>query len=226
MTEADVMSQSEALLIALVHAVAPQMEIQEIPFPRISHAEAMKTYGTDKPDLRKDKENSNMLAFCWVIDFPFFERTDAGTWTFTHNPFSAPKPAHATWLNAGEHIADILAAQYDISLNGCEIGGGSIRNHHTDSLRSVLKIIGISEHAIDVNFGHMLSAFTYGAPPHGGIAWGLDRLVMLLQQESTIREVIPFPKTGEGEDPMMQSPSVITDDQLRELGISVKKSIK
>lgn len=223
-SEEDIMQLNEALLIQLVQRVAPHLTIQETPFPRITYADAMKTYGSDRPDLRKDPQDPNVLAFCWVVDFPFYEKTESGGWTFTHNPFSAAKPEHAAWLKQREHTGDILAAQYDIVLNGFEIGGGSIRNHDADSLRAVLATIGIAEDDIEQNFGHMLSAFEHGAPPHGGIAWGLDRLLMLLLNEATIREVIAFPKTGEGEDPMMQAPSTLSADQLRELGISVKKS--
>lgn len=104
-------------------------------------------------------------------------------------------------------------------LNGYEIGGGSIRNHNPEALRKVFEIIGHKEADIDKNFGHMLHALGSGTPPHGGIAWGFDRLLMLLQGEPNIREVIPFPKTGEGKDLMMESPSEISENQLKELGI-------
>jgi aspartyl-tRNA synthetase len=180
-------------------------------------------YGNDKPDLRDDKTDPNLLAFCWVIDFPFFEKTDTGAWTFTHNPFSRPKPEHMEWLMNKENIGEILTTQYDVALNGFEIGGGSIRNHDPKALEKVFEIMGHSIEGIKANFGHMMSAFSLGTPPHGGIAWGLDRLVMLLQNEPNIREVIPFAKTGEGKDPMMDSPSEISDEQLLELNIKTLK---
>ncbi len=219
----DVMRLNEALLIELVQTLFPHKKIQEIPFPRISYQEAMQTYGTDRPDLRRDKDDPDLLAFCWVVDFPFFEKTDEGAWTFTHNPFSAPKPEHMSWLMEKKNIPDILTTQYDIAMNGLEIGGGSIRNHQPDALQKVFEIMGYAEDRIQSNFGHMLAALGSGAPPHGGIAWGLDRFIMLMQDEPNIREVIAFPKTGDGRDPMMQSPSSIEQKQLQELGIEIKK---
>ncbi|MCL4530200.1 MAG: aspartate--tRNA ligase, partial [Chloroflexi bacterium] len=198
----DVMRLNEELLIALVKKLAPEKKIQEIPFPRMSYYDAMKHYKTDRPDIRKDKNDPNLLAFCWVIDFPFFEKTDGGGWTFTHNPFSAPKPEHMKDLLAQKNIPDILTTQYDVVLNGSEIGGGSIRNHEAPALEAVFKIMGFEEERIRKNFGHMLAAFKYGAPPHGGIAWGLDRLISIFAGEPNIREVIAFPKTGDGRDPM------------------------
>ena len=217
----DVMALNEAMLIELVKTLMPNKRIQETPFPRITYKEAMEKYGSDRPDMRKDKNDPDLLAFCWVIDFPFFEKTDEGGWTFTHNPFSAPKPEHMNDLMNKENIGEILTTQYDIVLNGFEIGGGSIRNHTAEALKKVFEIMGYKEEQIQSNFGHILRAFSFGAPPHGGIAWGLDRLVTLLQNEESIREVIAFAKTGEGKDLMMDSPSVISDKQLKELGIKI-----
>jgi aspartyl-tRNA synthetase len=196
----DVMALNERLLIELVQTLAPEKKIQQIPFPRLTYAEAMEKYGNDKPDIRTDKNDPNLLAFCWVIDFPFFEKTETGGWTFTHNPFSAPKPEHMESLMKKENIADILTTQYDVALNGFEIGGGSIRNHRPEALRKVLEIMGHSDEHITENFGHMLEALGFGAPPHGGIAWGMDRLMAILRNEPNIREVIAFAKTGEGRD--------------------------
>lgn len=227
----DVMDVNERLLIELITKLYPHKKIQQIPFPRISYKEAMEKYGNDRPDIRENKNDPDLLAFCWVIDFPFFERTDKsdnpnteGDWTFTHNPFSEPIKDHKEWLLEGKNIGDILTTQYDITLNGYEIGGGSIRAHEALTLRKVLNIIGHKDEDIDRNFGHMLNAFQTGTPPHGGIAWGFDRLIMLLENEPNIREVIAFPKTGEGKDLMMESPSVVSKKQLDELGISIKNS--
>ncbi len=226
----DVMALNEALLIHIVQTLYPEKKIQEIPFPRISYQEAMEKYGNDRPDFRGDKEDKNLLAFGWVVDFPFFERTDKsdnaqaeGEWTFTHNPFSRPKNEHMENLINKKDIANILTSQYDIILNGYEIGGGSIRNHEFEALQKVFEILGHKIEDIETNFGHMLHAFKTGTPPHGGIAWGLDRLVMLFQNEPNIREVIAFPKTGESKDLMMNSPSEISDKQLKELGIKLGK---
>lgn len=217
----DVMAINEKLIINLVKALYPEKEIQEIPFPRLSYKEAMEKYNSDKPDLRKDKENSNLLAFCWVIDFPFFEKTDQGGWTFTHNPFSAPKTEYISDLMENKNIEGIVAAQYDIVLNGYEIGGGGIRNHDPKALTKVFEVMGYSTERIEKNFGHMLKALASGTPPHGGLAFGFDRLMMLLQNEPNIREIIAFAKTGEGRDLMMESPSEVQPDQLKELGIKI-----
>ncbi|MCK9351856.1 MAG: aspartate--tRNA ligase [Candidatus Paceibacterota bacterium] len=220
--EEDIMSMNEKLLIELVEKFYPEKKIQQIPFPRITYKDAMEKYHSDRPDIRNDKNDPNLLAFCWVVDFPFFEKTEEGGWTFTHNPFSASKPEDAEKIMEKKDIGSILAAQYDIVLNGFEIGGGSIRNHRPEALIKVLEILGHEAEKIQDNFGHMLSAFSYGAPPHGGIAWGLDRFMMLLQSEDSIREVIAFPKTGEGRDLMMDSPSEIEAKQLKELEIVIK----
>ncbi|MFA5987648.1 MAG: aspartate--tRNA ligase [Candidatus Paceibacterota bacterium] len=217
----DVMEVIEALLIELVQTIAPDKKIQTVPFPRITYKESMEKYGTDRPDIRTDKNDPNLLAFCWVIDFPFFEKTENGGWTFTHNPFSAPKPEHMEMLMKKENIPDILTTQYDVAMNGLEIGGGSIRNHRPEALKKVFEIMGFEEDRIVRNFGHMLRALGSGTPPHGGIAFGLDRLISLLANEPNIREVIAFPKTGEGRDLMMNAPSEIDKEQLRELGIKL-----
>jgi aspartyl-tRNA synthetase len=229
-TQEDVMNLNEKLLIEIVRTLYPEKKIQEIPFPRITYKDAMEKYGNDRPDIRTDKNDPNLLAFCWVVDFPFFERTDTsdnpdteGEWTFTHNPFSAPQPQDQQKLIEKRDIGTILAAQYDITLNGYEIGGGSIRNHNPEALRRVFEIIGHTPENIDKNFGHMLHALGSGTPPHGGIAWGFDRLLMLLQGEPNIREVIAFPKTGEGKDLMMEAPSEVSEKQLKELHIQIKK---
>lgn len=229
-TQEDVMALNEKILIELVQNLYPEKKIQEIPFPRISYKDAMEKYGNDRPDIRTDKTDENLLAFCWVVDFPFFERTDTsdnpdteGEWTFTHNPFSRPIDAHMENLMERKNIGDILTTQYDITLNGYEIGGGSIRNHEPEALKQVLRIIGHTDENIEKNFGHMLRALGSGTPPHGGIAWGFDRLVMLLENEPNIREVIAFPKTGEGKDLMMEAPSPISDKQLNDLSLLIKR---
>lgn len=222
-TQEEIMAVNEKLITNLVKDLYPEKEIQELPFPRFSHKEVMEKYGTDKPDIRKDKNNPNLLAFYWVIDFPFFEKTDSGEWTFTHNPFSAPKPEYIKDLMERKNIEGIVAAQYDIVLNGCEIGGGGIRNHTPEALKKVFEIMGYTPERIEKNFGHMLKALSSGAPPHGGLAFGFDRLIMLLQNEPNIREVIAFPKTGDGRDLMMAAPSEVSPQQLKELHLKIEK---
>ncbi|MDD4931013.1 MAG: aspartate--tRNA ligase [Candidatus Colwellbacteria bacterium] len=217
----DVMDLVEEMLIKLVSTQYPEKRIQQVPFPRMSYKEAMDKYGSDRPDIREDKNDPNLLAFCWVIDFPFFEKTEEGGWTFTHNPFSAPKPEFMGDLMEKRNIGEILTTQYDIVLNGFEVGGGSIRNHKSEALKKVLDIMGFTEERIMANFGHMVEALDFGAPPHGGIAPGVDRLVMILQNEPNIREVIAFPKTGDGRDLMMKAPSEVSPEQLKELHVKI-----
>ncbi|MBI2100923.1 MAG: aspartate--tRNA ligase [Candidatus Vogelbacteria bacterium] len=219
--QAEVMMLNEELLLALIQELSPTKKILQIPFPRLTYREAVDKYGNDRPDLRPDKNNSQSLAFCWITDFPFFEKTETGAWTFTHNPFSAPKPEFMDQLLKGERISEIIASQYDIVLNGSEIGGGSIRNHRPEALRAVFKILGHDETAIEANFGHLLKGLASGAPPHGGIAWGLDRLISILADEPNIREVIAFPKTGEGRDLLMGAPAAATPEQLKELKLKI-----
>jgi aspartyl-tRNA synthetase len=219
----DVLHLIEEMMIAMVKETCPEKRIQQVPFPRFTYKEAMEKYQSDKPDIREDKNDPNLLAFCWVIDFPFFEKTEDGGWTFTHNPFSAPQPQFMEDLMAKRDISSILAAQYDTVLNGYEIGGGSIRNHNPEALRTVLEIMGYTEEEIKNQFGHMLEAFEYGAPPHGGIAPGLDRIIMILANEPNIREVIPIPKTGDARDLMMDAPSELPAKRLSEANIQVKK---
>lgn len=213
----DVMNINEDLLVNLIEKLFPNKSIQDKPFPRISYKEALEKYKTDRPDLRKDKNDPNLLAFCWVVDFPFFEKADNGNWTFTHNPFSAPTPEYMEDLMSKKNISEIKTTQYDVVLNGYEIGGGSIRNHQSDALHKVFEIMGLSEELIEKKFGHMLKAFAYGTPSHGGIAWGFDRLMMLLTNTPNIREVIAFPKTGDGRDLMMGAPAEITAEKLKEI---------
>jgi aspartyl-tRNA synthetase len=219
----DVMAINEKVLIEVVQKLYPEKKIQQVPFPRFTYKEVMEKYGNDKPDIRTDKNDPNLLAFCWVVDFPFFEKADDGKWTFTHNPFSAPKPEFVNDLMEKKNIENILTTQYDIVLNGYEIGGGSIRNHKAEALKKVFEVMGYEDERIEKNFGHMMRAFETGTPPHGGIAWGLDRFIMILQGEPNIREVIPFAKTGEGKDLMMGAPTSVLPEQLLELGIEIKK---
>lgn len=219
----EIMRLNEELLIKVVKEFFPEKRIKEVPFPRLSFKEAMEKYGTDRPDLRSNKNDPDELTFCWVVDFPFFERDKEGKWTFTHNPFSMPKKEYIDDLLALRNIEKILTTQYDIVLNGYEIGGGSIRAHKPEILRAVFKVLGYKDQQIERDFGHMLKALSFGAPPHGGIAWGLARLLMILRNEPSIREVIAFPKTGDGRDLMMVAPSPVTEQQLKELHIKISK---
>lgn len=223
----DILSILEELMIALIKSIAPEKTITSLPFPRFSYQEAMERYASDKPDLRKNKEDKNELAFCWIIDFPMFEKDEkTGAWTYGHNPFSGIRADSVELLREKRDLEKIISNQYDLVLNGYELGSGSIRNHRADLLRTVFEILGHAQEEMKASFGHMLDAFDFGVPPHGGMAWGLDRLVMLLAGEPNIREVIAFPKTGDARDPMMDSPAVIADAHLKELHIKVAEHIR
>ncbi|MBN1585249.1 aspartate--tRNA ligase [Candidatus Uhrbacteria bacterium] len=220
--EEDVMGIVEGMFKTMLKEVAPEKRLTFTEFPRIGYAEAMEKYGSDKPDLRKDKNDPNELAFCWVVDFPLFEMSETeGRLVSAHHPFTAPKDEDLPLLDA--EPAKVRAKAYDIVLNGYEIGGGSIRIHKRELQNRIFQILGIPDGDIALRFGHILEAFEYGAPPHGGIAPGLDRVVMLLAGEPNIREVIPFPKTGDARGLMMGDPSEIPSAQLAEANIEIAK---
>ena len=219
----DVLAYTEKMFIELVTKLYPEKRISQVPFPRLTYKESMEKYGSDKPDLRQDKNDANELAFAWIVDFPMFEKNDEGEIQAAHHPFCSIKPEDKEKFMKGEDLFSIRANSYDLVLNGYELSSGSIRIHDKAEQKQVFDLIGVSEDEQQKKFGHMLEAFTYGAPPHGGFAPGIDRLVMILQNEPNIREVIAFAKTGEGRDPMMKSPAPISDKQLKELGLEIKK---
>src|SRR3989338_2530849 len=218
----DVLSYTEAMFIELVKTLYPNKKNTETPFPRFTFAEVMKKYGTDKPDLRKDKNDPDELAFAWITDFPMFEKKDDGSIAAAHHPFCSIKPEDKEKFMKGEDLFGIRANSYDLVLNGYELSSGSIRIHDRAEQKQVFKLLQISEEEQQKKFGHMLEAFTYGAPPHGGFAPGIDRIVMLMAGEPNIREVIAFPKTGDARDPMMDAPSTVTDRQLKDVHISLR----
>ena len=221
-TEAEVRLMIEAMITETVEGMG--YTIKEKPFPVVTYQEAMAQYGDDKFDLRSEEDKANgVLAYAWVVDFPFFEKTEQGTWTFTHNPFSMPKPEHLDDLLAGRNIEGIISQQYDLVCNGFEAGGGSIRAHRPDIIRAVYEVMGNTAEEIEEKVGHMLTAFTYGTPPHGGIALGVERNVMKLTGEASLREVQAFPMTRRGHTAVMQAPKPLSVEQLMELGISVRK---
>lgn len=216
----DVMALDEAMMIFVMEKLG--YVCKQKPFPVFTYNEVMEKYGADKFDLRTEEDKKNgVLAFAWVVDFPFFEQTDEGKWTFTHNPFSAPKPEHKEWLLGKKNIGDILTTQYDLVCNGYEVGGGSIRSHEADVLTAVFEVMGYKKEKIEEQFGHMLEAFTYGVPPHGGLAHGIERLLMTITGEPYLREVVAFPQTSGGKTSVMNAPSEVDKEQLKELGIKV-----
>ncbi len=164
-------------------------------------------------------KDPGVVALCWIVDFPFYELDEkTGKMDFGHNPFSMPKGgAHA--LDTTENKLEILADQYDMVANGYEICSGGVRNHNPEVLYKVFGLLGFDEAYVEEKFGAMLNAFKYGAPPHAGCAFGLDRLFMVLMGEDNIREIVAFPKNGSGLDVMMSSPSTVDGHQLKELSI-------
>ena len=168
---------------------------------------------------------SNTYKFCWITDFPFFERDpETNQVTFSHNPFSMPQGGLDA-LNTQDPLS-IKAYQYDIVCNGVELSSGAIRNHRPDIMLRAFEIAGYGPEEVEKRFGGMLNAFRYGAPPHGGLAPGVDRIVMLLAKEPNIREVIAFPMTQNAEDLLMGAPSPVSERQLRELHIQVREPRK
>lgn len=231
----DVMATVERAVKQAVTEMGAVMK--DNPFPVISYQEAIKKYGADKFDLRTEEEKkAGVLAFAWVINFPFFKKVDKGDaaevrdgksgWTFTHNPFSGPMPEYIEQHLKGENVGDIVTTQYDLVCNGYEVGGGSVRAHDPKVLEATMRIMGYSPTEIKESMGHMIEAFQYGAPPHGGIALGLDRLVMLLAKEESLRETIAFPMSSTGQTAVMDAPSPATEDQLKELHLKTVEEKK
>jgi len=219
--EQEVRAIAEEMMIYVVEGCGKK--VLQKPFPVFTHEEAMKKFGADKFDLRA-KKDPDTLAFAWVVDFPLFDKDEeTGHITFAHNPFSAPKPEHVEKLLAGEDLEHLRAQQYDLVCNGYELASGGVRISNPIVQRKIFEIMGLTSEETEERFGHIIEAYRYGAPPHAGIAPGLDRLVMILAKEAGIAEVIAFPKTGQARDPMMNAPSPATKKQLDELGIEIKK---
>ncbi len=213
---------NEDMLVAMVEELLPDHHVSQVPFPRLSYAEAMETYGTDKPDLRHDKTDPTELAFSWIVDFPMFEREQSSQDIVAmHHPFTAPKEEDVSLLKSNP--LEVTANAYDLALNGYEVGGGSMRISDQALQYTVFEALGMKEEDAQKRFGHLLEAFTYGVPPHGGIALGLDRLLMVLANEENIREVMAFPKTGDARDPMTGAPSEVSNQALTD--VHIKKLI-
>ena len=228
MSQEEILDLTEKMFTALIKEVLPQKKITFEKFPRLTHAEAMKKYGSDKPDLRKDKNDPDELAFGWVVDFPLFtEQSEkdffhgAGDkWAPSHHMFTAPKEEDIPLLDTDP--GKVRSYQHDLFLNGIELGGGSVRIHDAVIQEKVFDLIGFDEKQ-KKEFSHLLEAFSFGVPPHGGIAPGIDRLLMLLTGEPNIREIIAFPKSNDARDLMMDAPSIVDEKQLDEVHIQIKK---
>ena len=185
--------------------------------------ELVKIIGLARDKIGKDLDliDDDIFAFCWIVDYPMFERDEVtNKIEFSHNPFSMPQ-GNTDKLDLDKPL-DILAYQYDIVCNGIELSSGAIRNHKPDLMYKLFSIAGYDKSQVDKKFSGMINALSYGAPPHGGIAPGIDRIVMLLANEKNIREVTMFPMNQNAQDLMMNAPSEVSEDQLKELNLSIK----
>ncbi len=209
-----------ALTEGLMRLVLKELKGIDIPLPfrRISYSDAMQKYGSDKPDLRAELKND--FAFCWVVDFPLFKfNADEARWESEHHPFTAPDVSSLE--NLEKSPDKVKSRSYDLVLNGMELGSGSVRIHRQELQEKIFDIIGIKKEEANKRFGFLLEAFQFGAPPHAGIAFGLDRLLTILSGENSIREVITFPKTSAAFCPLTNAPSDVEDKQLKELGLTI-----
>lgn len=225
----DILLLIEELFTALVRELFPEKHISTVPWPRIAHLDALAKYGTDKPDLRKNTADPNELAFAWILDFPLFTKQSkedyyhgSGQATFapSHHMFTAPHPQDIPLLDSDP--LKVRGLQHDLILNGYEVGGGSIRIHQSKIQEKIFELIGFSLEQ-KRQFGHLLTAFRYGVPPHGGIAPGIDRLLMVILNEPSLREVIAFPAISSGRTAVMDAPSQVPPEQLLELKLFPKK---
>jgi aspartyl-tRNA synthetase len=221
----DILQLAEGLFTELVKEIFPEKHITRTPWPRISHKESITLYKSDKPDLREDKKNKDELSFAWIIDFPLFtEQSEkdyfygSGSAKFapSHHMFTSPHPDDIKLLE--KDPSKVRGLQHDMVLNGLEVGGGSIRIHKPEIQKKVFDLIGFSKSQKE-EFSHMLTAFKYGVPPHGGIAPGLDRFMMAVLGEPSVREAMAFPTSASGQTSVLEAPSEATDKQLKELGI-------
>ena len=224
-SQEDILQLTEELFTSLVKEVFPEKKVSTSPWPRISHKEAKEKYGNDKPDLRKDKNDKNELAFAWIVDFPlfteqtkedFFHGAGNAKWAPSHHMFTAPHPDDTPLLD--KDPGRVRGLQHDLVLNGFEVGGGSVRIHDPEIQGKIFDLIGFTKEQKE-EFAHMLTAFSYGVPPHGGIAPGIDRFLMVVLGEPSVREVMAFPMTAGGQTAVMDAPSEAAEKQLKELGI-------
>ena len=217
----DILQLSEELFIGLIKKLFPDKTFTQIPFPRLNWKDVMEKYNSDKPDIRKNKDDPNELGFCWIVEWPLFETelTD-GHYTPSHHMFTQPQEQDIPLLDTDPGKAK--SYQHDLVLNGFEVGGGSIRIHDPKIQAKIFDLIGFKEEHKQY-FNHMLEAFKYGVPPHGGIAPGIDRILMAIMGLPSIRECIAFPKNKEAKDVMMDAPADVLPGQLDDLNIAVKK---
>jgi len=231
-SQEDILNLAEEMFTELVKNLWPEKKFTFNPWPRLDYQEVMDQHGTDKPDLRKNKDDKDELAFAYIVNFPLFapqtkDKSDdehfhgaKSQWAPSHHMFTAPKEEDMDLLDRDP--GKVRSYQHDLVLNGLEVGGGSIRIHNPKIQDKIFDLIGFSKED-KKKFSHLLEAFEYGVPPHGGIAPGFDRLLSVILGEPSIREVIAFPLTSDARDPLMDAPSEVSKEQLDELGLETKK---
>jgi len=211
-----------AIFEAMMSAIFKELKGIElkIPFPRMSYAEAVAKHGSDKPDMRKIYNSE--FAFLWVVDFPLLKyNQEEKRWDSEHHPFTNINSEDLSLLDSAPD--KVRSRSYDLVLNGTEIGSGSIRIHDQKLQEKIFQLIGLEKEEIQKRFGFLLEAFQYGAPPHGGFAFGIDRLLAIIAGVDSIREMIAFPKTAKAFCPLTSAPSEVAKKQLDELGLVIKK---
>jgi aspartyl-tRNA synthetase len=214
----DIFDLVEAMMAFVFELIGTKIDI---PFPRLTYKESMEKFGTDKPDLRQEKDKKT-FKFAWVTDFPLFEwKEEEKRFLSMHHPFTSPHEDDLVFLE--KEPSKVRAKAYDLVLNGVEIGGGSIRIHDPELQKRIFKLLGLSQEEVKEKFGFFLEALLYGTPPHGGIALGFDRIVMILAGEESIRDVIPFPKTTSALCLLTGSPAEADPKQLEDLGLKKTK---
>ncbi len=229
-TKEEVMTLVEEITRSAVLEAGGQLKDEK--FPVYSYQQALAEFGQDKFDLRNEQEKqAGVLSFAWVVNFPFFKKVDRADaaevadgksgWTFTHNPFSQPQADYLAAHLAGRNLGEILTTQYDLVCNGYEVGGGSLRAYQPEVLKATFRNMGYNDDEIEASVGHLLQAFSLGTPPHGGIAIGIDRLIMVLAGESSLKEVTAFPMTSTGRTAVVNAPSKVNTELLNELGLKV-----
>ena len=220
----DILALTEDLLTRITEEVLGQRLLSK-PFPRFTHREVLERFGADKFDLRSEEEKRDgVVAFAWVTDFPLFEKTETAAIAPSHHPFTAPKSEDIPLLDSDP--MRVRSWQHDLICNGLEVGGGSLRITDPELQRKIFSILGYSPEEIENKFGHLLEAFSYGVPPHGGIAPGIERLLMVWLREENTREVMAFPMTSGGKTAVMDAPAEADPKQLAELGLEIRKPRK
>lgn len=214
----DIFDLVEALMASVFELIGTKIDL---PFPRLTYEESIEKFGTDKPDLRQEKDKKT-FKFAWITDFPLFEwNKEEKRLLSMHHPFTSPHEDDLVFLE--KEPSKVRAKAYDLVLNGVEIGGGSIRIHDPELQKRIFKLLGLSQEEVKEKFGFFLEALLYGTPPHGGIALGFDRIVMILAGEKSIRDVIPFPKTTSAMCLLTGSPAEADPNQLEDLGLKKTK---